>query len=325
MTRSRVRALLIAVALALSTSAAAVLGGGAPAAARSVNPAWNIRISASYSNSTWYFAHTTCQRAPAGRRCENAVVRALNHARAVMGLRKYRLPARFDALRPAEQLLVLVNDDRRLYGLAPVLGRNARLHASAVAGAQANTDPRPVGRGWVAVASNWAAGMSSPLFAYYDWMYGDGMNHDGTSSNLDCSAAHPGGCWGHRDNVLLNFGAGTYLLFGAGRASTSFGASWTQLFQAYPRGTRLSYIPTITGLSTHYGAAAGGNTIRIQGYGFFRLRRVQLGRAVAKVIHRSGTRIDVVVPRHRKGVVHVLVVTSGGHSSNTGADAYAYR
>jgi len=60
------------------------------------------------SNATWYFRRTDCQRAPAGTRCENTVIRALIHARAVLGQRRYRLPARFTALTPLGQLLVLV-------------------------------------------------------------------------------------------------------------------------------------------------------------------------------------------------------------------------
>ena len=77
--------------------------------------------------------------------------------------------------------------------------------------------------------------MASPLFAYYGWMYGDGLNTNGTSNNIDCSRAHPGGCWSHRDNILRNYGRNNRLLLGIGYAHTASGSSWTQLFQAYPR------------------------------------------------------------------------------------------
>lgn len=297
-----------------------------PAAAQRLNPAHNIAVSASTSNASWYFRRTDCQRAPSGTRCENAMIRALNHARAVLGQRKYRLPARFTALTPLGQLLVLVNDDRNLYGLTPVLGLNARLHAAARADARRDADPAPYGRGWRAYASNWAGGMASPLFAYYGWMYDDGLNADGSSSNIDCSSAHRSGCWGHRDNVLLAYPTRTQAVLGVGFASrTSRGPSWTQLFQAYPDSSRIGYLPVITDLSVRRGPSAGGQAVTIRGYGFFRVARVQFGAAPARIGHRSGTKITVTTPAHRAKRVHVMVTTAGGGSSVTGATTYAFR
>jgi hypothetical protein len=309
----------------LAAGLLAVIEAG-PAAAQRLNPARNIAISSSTSNATWYFRHTDCQRAPSGTGCENAMIRALNHARAVLGQRKYRLPARFRALTPLGQLLVLVNDDRALYGLTPVLGLNARLDAAARAAARRDADPAPYGRGWRAYASNWAGGMASPLFAYYGWMYDDGLDPDGRSGNLDCSSAHRSGCWGHRDNVLLAYPAHTQAVLGVGFARrTSQGPSWTQLFQAYPDSSRIGYLPVVTDLSARRGPAAGGQTVTIRGYGFFRVARVQFGAVTAPVEHRSGTRITVTTPRHRAARVHVMVTAAGGSSRVTGATSYAYR
>jgi hypothetical protein len=42
--------------------------------------------------------------------------------------------------------------------------------------------------------------MGNPLEAVYYWMYDDGPG----SSNADCSAGNPGGCWGHRDKILMS-------------------------------------------------------------------------------------------------------------------------
>lgn len=233
MARRRYAALTFVAAVVLSTAFA--FGTAGPAAARGVNPAYNVSISRSMSNTQWYFRHTDCQRAPGSTACENAVIGALNHARKVLGQRPYWLPTLFRSWTAGHQLLTLVNDDRALYRLPRVAGRTKALNAAATVGARLNTDPLPVGHGWVAVASNWAGGMASPLFAYYGWMYGDGLNTNGTSNNIDCSRAHPGGCWSHRDNMLRNFGSGNRLLLGIGYARTATGASWTQLFQAYPR------------------------------------------------------------------------------------------
>ena len=161
--------------------------------------------------------------------------------------------------------------------------------------------------------------------AYYGWMYDDGLDHDGTSKNLDCSSSHPSGCWGHRDNVLMRYPAGTQTALGIGFAKTARGPSWTQLFQAYPLSSPVGYVPTITDLSARRGSFAGGDPVTIRGFGFFRVTRVQFGAVTAHVLHRSGTKITVRTPDHRAGVVHAMVTTVGGHSSVTGATAYAYQ
>ena len=325
MPRSRSRAAVVAVAVAMLLATLVALTDAAPASGASINPQYNIRISGKYSNVTWYFRHTSCERAPAGSTCENAVVKALDHARAALGKPNYDLPARFDSLTAAEQLLVLVNDDRHVYGRAAVRGLNAALDKGAVAGAKKNLDPSQVGTGWVAVASNWAGGMRSALFAYYGWMYDDGLDPDGTSKNIDCSTSHPSGCWSHRNNMLFNFGSGNQIALGIGHATTGSGPSWTQLFQAYPASKRLAYVPTVTGLSVHSGPAAGGTTVTITGFGLVRVGSVHFGATAAKITHRSATALRVRAPKHAKGTVHVVVTAVGGHSSSTGAAAYAYR
>lgn len=323
MARYRTRAAALAGAVVLATLVG--VGNAAPASAASINPAHNIRISAKYSNVTWYFRHTRCEQAPASSVCENAVVKALDHARKVLGKPAYKLPARFDALSAAEQLLVLVNDDRSVYGRTAVRGLNTSLNKGALAGAERNADPGPVGSGWVAAASNWAGGMASPLFAYYGWMYDDGLDPNGTSKNLDCSAAHQSGCWGHRDNVLFAFSAGTQIALGIGHARTGYGPSWTQLFEAFPGAQRIGYVPTVTGLTVRSGAVAGGATLTISGFGFYQVTRVRLGATTAKITKRSATHLSVLVPRHRAGTVHVVVTTAGGSSSQNAASAFTYR
>jgi hypothetical protein len=233
MARRRNAVLTLIAAVVLSTAFAVAAAG--PAEAKGVNPAHNVSISRSMSNTQWYFRHTNCQHSPGSTRCEDAIIAALNHARKVLGQPAYRLPTHFRSWTAGHQLMTLVNDDRALYHLPRVQGRTKALNAAATVGARLNMDPLPTGHGWVSVASNWAGGMASPLFAYYGWMYGDGLNTNGTSNNIDCSRAHPGGCWSHRDNILRNYGRNNRLLLGIGYAHTASGSSWTQLFQAYPR------------------------------------------------------------------------------------------
>jgi len=233
MARRRYGAMTLLAVVVLSTAFA--IAAAEPASAKSINPARNVSISRSMDNVRWYFTRTTCERAPRGSRCEKAVLAALNHARSTLGQRRYALPSGFRSMTAGRQLLALVNDDRALYGLPRVQSLSSRLNAGATIGAKANIDPLPVGTGWTTVASNWAGGMASPLFAYYGWMYGDGLNANGTSNNVDCSTARQSGCWSHRDNILRNYGRHNKILLGVGYAKTASGPSWTQLFQAYPR------------------------------------------------------------------------------------------
>jgi hypothetical protein len=325
MTRNRSRVLaVLATAFAVVLSTVVALGAAEPASAKGVNPSWNIPIRGKNA-ATWYFRDSGCVGHAAGRRCEKNMIAALNHARKRLGKPAYKLPRRFGKLSSAEQLLVLVNDDRHAYRLPLVRGLNTQLNKAARAGAKRNADPSPYGRAWTGYAANWAGGMGSPLFAYYGWMYADGLNHDGTSTNIDCSTSHRSGCWGHRDNVLHGFGRGSKLALGIGYARTAFGASWAQLFQAYPASHKIGFVPTVTGLTARSGPVAGKGTLRISGYGFYRVKLVRFGTAKAKITHRSAKHLTVAVPRHRAGGVHVIVVTAGGSSSQNAASAYRYR
>ena len=137
--------------------------------------------------------------------CERAVVAALDHARHRMGLGAYRLPARFIAMAPARQWLILANLDRIAYSLPTIAGTAAALDAVARQGAAGRVDPNPwpllsalQGQAEIGYASNWAGGQPNALLAYYFWMYDDGYG----SGNIDCPTPTASGCWGHRHDVL---------------------------------------------------------------------------------------------------------------------------
>ena len=55
--------------------------------------------------------------------------------------------------------------------------------AAPAAGAHAVVD----GQHYTAWTANWAAGWSSALYTYYEWMYDDGYG----SSNADCTSVTP--------------------------------------------------------------------------------------------------------------------------------------
>lgn len=99
--------LLVGFAVALSVVAAAAQ----PASARTryrLIPRHNVRPPSS----------RTCTAHPRSVACDAILIRALNRARATLGEPRYRLPGRFTSLAGPEQLLVLSNSDRELYGRA---------------------------------------------------------------------------------------------------------------------------------------------------------------------------------------------------------------
>lgn len=323
MTRRHLVALITAL---LATTTVAALAPAATAATHRraaasyrLNPRHNIR-----PPQTVYGA--ACRNHPRGATCTAIMLKALNHAHAVMGQPKYAVPARFAALEPQEQLLVLSNLDRRLYKRTPITGLNGRLNGSARAGARQDRDPYPVakvnGASWYAASSNWAGGtapMSTPLFAYYEWMFDDGPG----SNNLDCQHAGDPGCWGHRDDTLMSTPAGTQLEMGVGRAKPSGTYSWTELYEAFDRKAVIPCIPTVTGLSRHQAPLAGGR-LTVRGLGFVQVRTVRVLGAQARIVKRSTTSLTVVAPKHAAGSGFLVVATSGGTSSRTRAAAFRY-
>ena len=188
------RAILVATVLLLGVTASA---SAAP------NPATNIPAGP--------LPHA-CAVAPKTSICIDAVVAALDKARAHLGLGPYLLPADFDALPGEEQLLILSNLDRLAYGLPPINGLSPALSAVATVGVTNDADPDPSALltglssfGW---SSNWAGAFGNAPEAYYAWMYYDGWGGKQTS-NLDCTSPTASGCWGHRLDVLAFTQQGT--------------------------------------------------------------------------------------------------------------------
>ena len=59
-------------------------------------------------------------------------------------------------------------------------------------------------------------------------MYDDGVG----SGNLDCTAHHRGGCWGHRHDILWRFGSTGALAMGAAaRTGHHFASSYAMLLE----------------------------------------------------------------------------------------------
>jgi hypothetical protein len=168
------------------------------------DPTRNYRIAAV----PWY-----CVTAPVGKKCVNAGVYYLNKARAKVGLPSYKLPADFPSLKSAQQIFILTNLDRIDYGLPPITGLTDTLSTDAfVRGVQTRTDPSPSDTTHVtAWNASWAAGYRNAPMAYEAWMWDDGLG----SGNVECKASDTSGCWGHRHNILWDFGSTPVLAMGA--------------------------------------------------------------------------------------------------------------
>jgi hypothetical protein len=148
--------------------------------------------------------------------CVGAVLRAINHAHALEGIRPMVLPAGFAGLSTPQQLFVAVNLERVDRGLPAFAGLTPALDKNAQEGADDADDPPDPGRTYDLDDAEWAGGSSNGLDAVYGWMYDDGFD----SGNLDCLRHGAAGCWGHRKGILDNFGSGNNLVMGAAIAAT---------------------------------------------------------------------------------------------------------
>jgi hypothetical protein len=165
--------------------------------------------------------------------CTEYVLRAINHARAVLHEPALSLPTNWYRLTVAEQLFTLIDLDRTSLGYPAYLGLNATLNAAAEAGAAANTDPTPPAGFAVGYDAQGAAGISglwaddySVLAADYGWNYADGWGGSkATTINVDCHSATSNACWDHRDE-LLGYDPGYNPAVGLGCATCEVGAGF---------------------------------------------------------------------------------------------------
>jgi hypothetical protein len=144
---------------------------------------------------------------PTSPHCVAAELAATNRAHHAEGLGDIGLPRNFTTLSPENQIFVITDIERVSRGEAPVLGIETPLNVDAQAGALGSFDPTVADLSSIpgatgAYASNYAAGVNA-LDANYQWMYTDGWDAKQTN-NIDCTSPSASGCWGHRDNILVN-------------------------------------------------------------------------------------------------------------------------
>lgn len=205
------------------------LAGSALAAWAGSDPASNFSVGS---------LPAACQTDPTGAVCVSASVSYLDQARASLGQPAYALPSDFASLSAPQQVLVLTNLDRTLYKLPPITGLTDALDQDAAAGVSSDSDPQPSTSDWYGYTSNAAWGNENVVLAYEGWMYDDGPG----SGNVDCTSSNPSGCWGHRHDILWEFGAGALAMGAAAGTDNSGAPSYTMLLmQGSP-----SYQPVYT-------------------------------------------------------------------------------
>ena len=184
--------------------------------------------------------------------CTNYVLAAINHARAIEGVRPMVLPNNWFSLSVPEQLFVIADLERTARGLPPYLGINAALSANAQHAAATNSDPSiaagfPIAndaQGSPGFGGAWSGGYAV-LAADYIWMYDDTWGGSAAkTSNIACTSANAAGCWAHRDELLgsdpgYNAGVGlgcTNCEMGTGFAMVNGKASYVDLVEI-PKGS----------------------------------------------------------------------------------------
>jgi len=197
-----------------------------------------------------------CRSDGTGTICENEVISALDHARAVLGFGPYRLPQDFLQLPVASQFLVLANLDRLAYRELPIVGVNRTLNEKATEAAVSGTAPKSPGVVHGVIVDgfgsiNLSGQIPNPLVAYYVWMYDDGYG----GPNAGCKRPAAPGCWSHRNlllalvkNLQISMGG-----FGGLVPSGAIGAG-IAIATTQPQ-TRIPYLATWAALR-HQGAGA---------------------------------------------------------------------
>ncbi len=143
--------------------------------------------------------------------CNAAALTDIEHGLRIEGAQKIVLPPGFSRYAVTKQTFILLNLVRMAFGLPPVETMNAAVDATAMVGAQEQTDapvPRTkrlrTGQQIEWAYGSWIGNTNNALAAMFIWVFDDGPG----SNNLACQVGHPQqmwGCWGHRENVLANW------------------------------------------------------------------------------------------------------------------------
>lgn len=314
------RALAVFVATVLMLSAGLAVTASSPAGAYTRIPAHNVTPPVITSASP-------CWNSPTSAACQTFLIAALNRGRTALGEPPYALPRTFTQLAPRDQLMVLSDLDRRLYGLQAIWGYNTSLVSSAAAGVRNGMDPAPVHLakthllGYTANFFGYTHPMSA-LYAYFEWMYDDGPG----GPNGECSSKNTTACWQHRKDTLFGTpGARQQLAFGDAYGSETNApySDWTEIYEFFNPSDPVPYLPTLTDLSAH-SSAPGGAKVTISGFGFVGSLHVTVLGAAAKIVSQTTRSLVITTPPHAAGSGYIVVSIGTAKTSSTAVSAYSY-
>ena len=283
------------------------------------NPASNCVVPSQYASNSYQFI--------------------VDYCRAQEGIGPIALPSNYDQLSRAEQLLVVLNLERINRGEPPIVGLSAGLDALALQGATTNADPTFPTTGSFSGGSIWAGGYATVLGADSGWMYNDGPG----GTNMDCTQTDTTGCWGHRDNILMNSLSDPLIGGGAYATTATYGPSYafeslygyppTDLmfnwdselpFFANPPAPEPLPPPTVTAVAPNLGAVAGGTQLTLTGTDLAATSAVDIGsNPTTDLSCQSDTTCTVVTTAGAPGPATVTVTTPGGVATDGSAFTYA--
>ncbi|HZU46660.1 MAG TPA: IPT/TIG domain-containing protein, partial [Mycobacterium sp.] len=248
----------------------------------------------------------------------------IDYCRAVEGVGPMVLPDNYGSLPPQAQMLVVFNLERINRGLPPIVGLSQSLDGYAQQGADANDDPPfpPDGNGGGGI---WDANTST-LGADDAFMYTD-----------DCSPHNVVGCWGHRDNILIDDNSTDPLDGGGGFTLRGYNSqlnSYTfEFIYGYPHDDlvftwqdELSHFasppavervqpPTITAIRPSLASTAGGTTFDVRGTNLISTKAIQVGGVRATHVRcETETSCTARAPAHAAGAAEVRATTVAGTS-----------
>jgi hypothetical protein len=134
--------------------------------------------------------------------CQAASLSGLDQARAGEGLPPDSLPAGFWGLSYAQQLEILINQERTSRNLPATKSQSAAKDADALAGAQDLTDPPLLASDLV--GGVWAERWNTAA-AVFAWVYDDGVDDALGNGSSGCAVLSDITCWGHREIILGNW------------------------------------------------------------------------------------------------------------------------
>ena len=178
--------------------------------------------------------------------CTREQLAYINLAHRKEGIAPMVLPGWYVTLTIPQQLLVLTNLERQARGLPMFTGLSQSLDGMALVGAKRMKDPN--GPSSVQWGSNWLMFAPSALYADFVWMYDDGPG----SGNPACTRTVHWGCWGHRQNILGDYGQSPVM--GAAAVSPNSQLSTTELFAPSAPGP-------VWHMPGHIGAAGPGSVL----------------------------------------------------------------